>query len=199
MLKPSDLTKAELLQVVEMLAMETGPYYLDRALGRIRLQRNDAHHERCVKLIDEERKHYAAYFDLLRPYEGKPIADVPPDVLEQAQAELGKARAAGQEWNRRSGIKLKGKVIDEKCTGENCPMQMGYDFENCAAIEKCPYRTWPVTIADRIRSMPDDELAGVLYNFRMDFITKDLSSVSTMPANWHEIKKWLETPWEGKP
>ena len=28
----------------------------------------------------------------------------------------------------------------KKCTGENCPMQMGYDFENCAAIEKCPYR-----------------------------------------------------------
>lgn len=35
MLKPSDLTKAELLQVVEMLAMKTGPYYLDRALGRL--------------------------------------------------------------------------------------------------------------------------------------------------------------------
>ena len=114
MLKPSDLTKAELLQVVEMLAMETGPYYLDCALGRIRLQRNDAHHERCVKLIDEEQKHYAAYFDLLRPYEGKPIADVPPDVFEQAQAELDKARAAGQEWNRRNGIKLKGRVSDEK-------------------------------------------------------------------------------------
>lgn len=108
MLKPSDLTKAELLQVVEMLAMETGPYYLDRALGRIRLQRNDAYHERCVKLIDEEQKHYAAYFDLLRPYEGKPIVAVPQAVLEQAQAELDKARAAGQEWNRRNGIKLKG-------------------------------------------------------------------------------------------
>ena len=114
MLKPSDLTKAELLQVVEMLAMETGPYYLDRALGRIRLQRNDAHHERCMKLIEEERKHYAAYFDLLRPYEGKPIVDVPPDVFEQAQAELDKARAAGAEWNRRNGIKLKEMVNDEK-------------------------------------------------------------------------------------
>lgn len=50
MLKPSDLTKAELLQVVEMLAMETGPYYLDRALGRIRLKRNDAHHEGCCTI-----------------------------------------------------------------------------------------------------------------------------------------------------
>lgn len=35
MLKPSDLTKAELLQVVEMLAMKTGPYYLDRALSEL--------------------------------------------------------------------------------------------------------------------------------------------------------------------
>lgn len=114
MLKPSDLTKAELLQVVEMLAFGANEYYLDRALGRIEIQRNDAHFKKCRKLIDEERKHYAAYFDLLRPYEGKPIADVPPDVFKRAQAEFDKARAAGQEWNRRNGIKLKGRVSDEK-------------------------------------------------------------------------------------
>ena len=47
--------------------------------------------------------------------------------------------------------------------------------------------------------MTDTELAGVLFEFRMDCITKDLSGVSTMPENWKEIKKWLETPWEGKP
>ena len=47
--------------------------------------------------------------------------------------------------------------------------------------------------------MTDNELAGVLCNFRMDIIVKDLSGVSTMPEDWHEIKKWLETPWEGKP
>lgn len=113
MLKPSDLTKAELLQVVEMLAEATNEYYLDCALERIKMQRNDAHHERCMKLIDEEQKHYAAYFDLLRPYEGKPIVDVPPDVLEQAQAELDKARAAGKEWNRLNRIRLKGKTEEE--------------------------------------------------------------------------------------
>lgn len=59
MLKPSDLTKAELLQVVEMLAETANEYYLDRALGRIEMQRNDAHYARCRKLIDEEQKHYA--------------------------------------------------------------------------------------------------------------------------------------------
>ena len=114
MLKPSDLTKAELLQVVEMLAMETGPYYLDRALGRIKMQRNDAHFERCKKLIDEEKQHYGAYFDLLRPYDGKPIVDVPQEVMDRALLELDKAMAAGQEWNRLNGIRLKGRVSDEK-------------------------------------------------------------------------------------
>lgn len=60
MLKPSDLTKAELLQVVEMLAFVENKYYLDRALGRIEMQRDDAYFERCRKLIDEEQKHFAA-------------------------------------------------------------------------------------------------------------------------------------------
>ena len=114
MLKPSDLTKAELLQVVEMLAMETGPYYLDRTLGRIEMQRNNAHYERCRKLIDEEKQHYDAYFDLLKPYEGCRLMDIPLDVVKKAQAELDKARAAGQEWNRRNRIRLKGRVSDEK-------------------------------------------------------------------------------------
>ena len=114
MLKPSDLTKAELLQVVEMLAFGANEYYLDRALGRIEMQRNDAHHERCRKLIDEEKQHYDAYFDLLKPYEGCRLMDIPLDVVKKAQAEFDKARAAGQEWNRLNGIRLKGRVSDEK-------------------------------------------------------------------------------------
>jgi hypothetical protein len=31
------------------------------------------------------------------------------------QAELDKSRAAGAEWNRRNGIKLKGRECDGKC------------------------------------------------------------------------------------
>lgn len=109
MLKPSDLTKAELLQVVEMLAFGANKYYLDRALGRIEMQRNDAHYEKVRKLIDEERQHFNAYFELLRPYEGRPLADIPLEVVERAQVELDKARAAGREWDRLNGIKRKEK------------------------------------------------------------------------------------------
>lgn len=114
MLKPSDLTKAELLQVVEMLAEAANEYYLDRALGRIEMQRNDAHYAKCRKLIDEERRHTETYFELLRPYDGQSIANIPPDVAKRAQAEWEKARSAGKEWAKLNGIKLKGRVSYEK-------------------------------------------------------------------------------------
>lgn len=104
MLKPSDLTKAELLQVMEMLA-GSAEYELRRALTRIEMERNDAHHEKSRRLIDEEEKHYNAYFSIMRPYNGKPIMDVPPGVLKQAIGELEKAIAAGKEWSRLNGIK----------------------------------------------------------------------------------------------
>lgn len=47
-----------------------------------------------------------------------------------------------------------------KCTGANCPMQVGYVVpETCPEPEKCRYATFPQTNADRIRSMTDKQLA----------------------------------------
>ena len=49
------------------------------------------------------------------------------------------------------------------CTGINCPMQVGkVDPATCAAKD-CPYRTVPVTNADRIRAMSDEELAEAIF------------------------------------
>ena len=45
-----------------------------------------------------------------------------------------------------------------KCTGKRCPMQVGYKVDKCNHTD-CPYRTEPITNADRIRAMSDEELA----------------------------------------
>ena len=45
-----------------------------------------------------------------------------------------------------------------KCTGVRCPMQYGYKVDECKHTD-CPYRTEPVTNADKIRAMSDEELA----------------------------------------
>lgn len=51
-----------------------------------------------------------------------------------------------------------------KCTGVRCPMQVGYKVDKCNHKD-CPYRTEPITNADRIRAMSDEELANVLREF----------------------------------
>lgn len=51
-----------------------------------------------------------------------------------------------------------------KCTGMRCPIQVGYKIEECNHTD-CPYRTEPMTNADRIRSMSDEGLAVFLDGF----------------------------------
>ena len=48
-----------------------------------------------------------------------------------------------------------------KCTGVRCPMQHGYKVDECKHTD-CPYRTEPVTNADKIRAMSDEELAKLI-------------------------------------
>ena len=50
----------------------------------------------------------------------------------------------------------------DKCTGARCPMQYGYKVEECNHTD-CPYRTEPITNADRIRAMSDEELADFFF------------------------------------
>ena len=50
-----------------------------------------------------------------------------------------------------------------KCTGKRCPMQVGFKVDECN-YKECPYRTEPITNADYIRMMSDEELADVVAN-----------------------------------
>lgn len=53
-----------------------------------------------------------------------------------------------------------------KCTGVRCPMQYGYKVEECNHTD-CPYRTEPITNADRIRAMTDEELVEFIKNIKV--------------------------------
>ena len=43
-----------------------------------------------------------------------------------------------------------------KCTGMKCPMHVGYKVDQCE-LKECPYRTVPLTNADYIRVMSNEE------------------------------------------
>lgn len=80
-----------------------------------------------------------------------------------------------------------------KCTGRKCPMQVGYKVNECNHKD-CPYRTEPITNADRIRAMSDEELADVVAN--------GVGCVRKAPHCMDDdctpcIRKWLQQPAEG--
>lgn len=62
-------------------------------------------------------------------------------------------------------------------------MQIGYKVNECNHKD-CPYRTEPITNADLIRSMSDEELAEFLI---------DLADDGNL-----RIKEWLQQPAEGE-
>ena len=78
-----------------------------------------------------------------------------------------------------------------KCTGMRCPMQVGYKVEECNHTD-CPYRTEPMTNADRIRSMSDEELDCFLHKvtYGMDECPYEYGSEKAL--------EWLQQPPKGE-
>ena len=73
-----------------------------------------------------------------------------------------------------------------KCTGIRRQMQAGCKVDECD-YKDCPWRTEPITNADRIRDMSDDELTDFL-NHWADFKAWKRDPGAT--------KDWLQQPAE---
>ena len=61
-------------------------------------------------------------------------------------------------------MKIKRRMIIDKCTGMKCPMQVGYKVDECNHKD-CPYRTEPIINADRFRAMSDEEQQNCVRKF----------------------------------
>ena len=82
-----------------------------------------------------------------------------------------------------------------KCTGIRCPMQVGYKVDECNHKE-CPYRTEPITNAQKIRGMSDEELAWELMLWRCEAAAKYHGIESQYPDTQSTILDWLQQPAE---
>ena len=61
----------------------------------------------CEKLTEQAHKKRMAYLDLIEPYVGKLITEIPKPVLDRAVKLLREADAADEEWFRLNGIRRK--------------------------------------------------------------------------------------------
>lgn len=103
-------TKEELLFVLKYLQ----EHYLFNIEHHIHLCLFEVQFQREMKRIDKGRKvaKQAAhkreeYCELLKPYEGKKITDIPIDILRKADKCLEEARCADKEYLKIMNIKRK--------------------------------------------------------------------------------------------
>lgn len=104
----SDCTKADLLWIIKTMCK------YDLSDRNLRLALNDLEYEKEQERLDRAdrlaKSAFAAsqrYAELLKPYEGMPLLDVPLDVLKQADAALAASRAANRQWAKLMGVKMK--------------------------------------------------------------------------------------------
>lgn len=88
-----------------------------------------------------------------------------------------------------------------------CPVCEGYGFTVTTSECSIQSRTCdqckgsgalevPMTNADRIRAMSDEELAWVLMEYRFDALSKANGSEPALPNTQANILKWLQQPAE---
>ena len=84
-----------------------------------------------------------------------------------------------------------------KCTVRRCPMQVGYKVEECD-YKDCYYRTEPITNADRIRSMNDEELAEMLWKTGRNYRAVCADPVVDYNEHRDHLIAWLKQPQKGE-
>lgn len=104
----SQCSRLDLLWVINRVQMLMGPsstrHYIDRALNDLWYEKqkqriNEA--ERVAAKADAKRREY---IELMKPYEGKRLIDVPIEVINRSADLLNEAREMDEKWEKLMGF-----------------------------------------------------------------------------------------------
>lgn len=104
----SDCTKADLLWIIKtMCKYDLFDLSLQRALNDLEWEKERDRLARADQALQASSAAYQRYIELMAPYDGASLMDVPMDVLQQADAALAESRAANKQWAKLMGVKMK--------------------------------------------------------------------------------------------
>ena len=102
-----DCTKKELLIVIEYMrrsSLSSGNWYLARALGEVERRREEKMLDEADKIAQMASELQKRHNELLRPYEGANISDIPFRVIEQARKILREIESLDQRYEKLLGL-----------------------------------------------------------------------------------------------
>lgn len=109
-MKLKDCTKEELIFVIGRLQLHgltAGDYYINRALRDVEERRESQKTEEAKRLSKLANEKHLEYMKLISPYIGQPIASIPDEIIEKADAAQKECETANLRWFKLMGIKIK--------------------------------------------------------------------------------------------
>ena len=107
-MKLAECTKAELLQILGQLSRDADTSFeIERLLFRVESARNDRKYSRAEEVLKRAKEALDAYNELVEPWDGVPLKDVPDDVIHRANELLTAHVAANRERGKLMGIKAR--------------------------------------------------------------------------------------------
>lgn len=101
-----DCTKAELLEILAVINRDAGnSWTISRALSNIEMRRIERTSAEAKRLCDLAGAKKREYFELLAPYEGKPVMSIPDTVMQKARRALDESEQAEVKWMKLMGMR----------------------------------------------------------------------------------------------
>ena len=102
--KLKKLSKDDLIWIITRMSSFGQGYFLEEALRSLYLMKSEQKYKKADEIAKESLQYRQEYIDLLAPYDGKPIKDIPYSVVKKASDALQKAQKLDKQWAKLMGL-----------------------------------------------------------------------------------------------
>ena len=97
-------SKEDLIWIINRMSAFGDDWSLKEALRSLEYNKDMERIREAERIAEQSHKLRQEYIDLLMPYDGKPINEIPLDILEKASAAMKKAQSLDKKWNKLMGL-----------------------------------------------------------------------------------------------
>lgn len=98
-------SKEDLIYIINKMYAFGDDWGLYNAIRMLEYDKDTKRIREAEKIAKQSHKLRQEYIDLLMPYDGKSLNEIPIDVLEKASAAMKKAQSLDKKWNKLMGVK----------------------------------------------------------------------------------------------
>lgn len=100
-------SKEDLIWIINRMCAFGDDWTLKNALRELDYTKDIRRIEEAEKIAKQSHKLRQEYIDLLSPFDGKPINEIPLDILEMASSAMKQAQSLDKKWNKLMGLEGK--------------------------------------------------------------------------------------------